>query len=385
MAILRRGLAKDPAYRYPEASALAADLSRLAAEDQSGPRHAVTQAVTTVATPRPASSPPGTPGAPQYTPPGQAPAGLSGPPPGSPSAPLSGPLSGPPSPAAGSPLSPLSPPAGGPVGAPFARPPHPSMPPGHPGPGQPGPGQQGPAHLGAAHPASAPPGSAPRGARYPPSGPPPLHAPSGPPPRSRNRSLVVAGAALAAALLVLAGVWYFAIRESGSGGGDDRVAAGSGSGDETSAADGDVQRFGVPTVTEGCPAAAVPDAGARCTKRAQCWSGIVIIQGQLGSIRELDCAEGHVYETFAIAAIPPAVVDPYQDELAADASVQQVCSTETMLASRVGDARKYGADKWSIEILPPTPDDLAAGRDIYRCVATLTGIEGVTGSAFRPR
>ena len=110
----------------------------------------------------------------------------------------------------------------------------------------------------------------------------------------------------------------------------------------------------------------------------------MLIQGQVGSIRELDCGAEHVYETFAIAAMPAAVVDPYQDQLAADASVQAVCSVQTMLATRFGDARKYGADKWSIDILPPTPDDLATGRDIYRCVATLTGIEGVTGSAFRP-
>ena len=320
MAILRRGLAKDPAHRYPEASALAADLSRLTTDESSGPRHAVTQTVTTMATPRPASPP-------QPAPPGR-------------------PWSPPPSASSGSP-------AGGPPS--YARPPHPSAPP--------------------AHPAS----------QYPPSGPVPLHAPAGPPPRSRRRSFVVAGAALVAALLVLAGVWFFVVRDTGSGSDDDRAATGSGAGSETSGADGDTQRFGVPTVTEDCPAATVPDAGARCTKRGQCWSGIVMIQGQLGSIRELDCADGHVFETFAIAAMPPAVVDPYQDKLAADASVQQVCSTKTMLASRVGDARKYGAAKWSIEILPPTPDDLATGRDIYRCVATLTGVEDVTGSAFRPR
>ena len=93
------------------------------------------------------------------------------------------------------------------------------------------------------------------------------------------------------------------------------------------------------------------------------------------------------YEIFIAtkdAAMPAAVVDPYQDKLAADQSVQQVCSPATMLASRFGDALKYGADKWSIEVLPPTPEDREQGRDIYRCVATLTGVEGITGSVFRP-
>jgi hypothetical protein len=172
------------------------------------------------------------------------------------------------------------------------------------------------------------------------------------------------------------------LKDSGSGhGSGDRTTTGSGG--AKPAAD-DTQRYGVPTVTEGCPAAAVPDAGARCTKRAQCWSGILVIQGQLGSIRALPCTESHVYETFAIAAMPAAVVDPYQDKLAADPSVQRVCSPQTMLASRYGDAKKYGESKWSIEILPPTPDDRAAGRDVYRCVATLTGVENINGSAFRP-
>ena len=176
MAILRRGLAKDPAHRYPEAAALAADLSRLSFGEQSGPRHAVTQAVTTVAAPRPSVPPLSPPvGVPQSPPPGPP---RSGPPRGP---------SGPPSPPYGAPRS--APP-------PHGRPPHPSAP----------------------------------SAQYPPSGPVPLHAPTGPPPRPRHRALVVAGAALVAALLVLAGVWFFALRDIGAESGDDRAATGSGGG-----------------------------------------------------------------------------------------------------------------------------------------------------------
>ncbi len=294
MAILRRGLAKDPAHRHQDAAALRADLGRLSVGEVAGPRHAVTSAVTTVAAPR--SSVPPRP----YPPPAHAP-------------------------------QPYQPPWTG----------HPSYPPG--------------------------------------TGPVPLHAPTGPP-RSRRRPLVVAGSALAAVLVLLAGVWYFAIRDDGPAAGPGTDASAG-----TSSAPDDTRRFGVPTVTEDCPAAGVADAGAECTKRAQCWSGIVMIQGQLNSIRELPCEEGHVFETFAIAAVPPAVVDPYQDKLAEDPSVQRVCSTETMLASRFGEALKLGAGKWSIEILPPTPDDREQGRDIYRCVARLASGDDITGSVFRPR
>jgi serine/threonine protein kinase len=314
MAILRRGLATDPAHRYPEAGALRADLDHLTMGEHAGPRHAVTRAVTTVAAPRPSIPP------------------------------APGPALGPPS----YPPVPLSYPQ------PFSAP-RPSYP---------------------------PPSSPPSPFAGPPSGPVPLGSPTGPAP-SKRRPLLVAGAALAVLVLLLAGLWYYLLRDSGTDP-DKGDTVGIGAGGASPAAD-DTHRFGVPTLTEGCPAAEVAGAGAQCTKRAQCWSGIVLVQGQLTSIRALPCEEGHVYETFAIAVVPPAVVDPYQDKLAADPSVQRVCSTDTMLASRLGDAVKYGADKWSIEVLPPTPEDREQGRDIYRCVATLTGVEAITGSVFRPR
>ncbi|MGH3762819.1 serine/threonine-protein kinase [Actinophytocola sp.] len=280
MSILRRGLAKEPAHRYPEAAALRADLGQQSVGQFTGPRHAVTSAVTTVAAPR---------------------------------------------------------------------------------------------------------GSVPTPSGPPQSGPPPSYAPPSGPASSasprRRRNLLVAGTALVAVLLVLAGVWYLVIRDDGTGGGS---ASGSGG---TSAADTpqeDISRYGVPTITEDCPAAGVAGADARCTRRAQCWSGIVVIGGELASIRELPCDEPHVYETFAVAEVPPALVDPFQDELAADPTVRRVCSTETLLASRLAQTRQHGPDAWSIEILPPTPDDQERGRNVYRCVATLADYADVAVPAFRP-
>jgi serine/threonine protein kinase len=451
MAILRRGLAKDPAHRYPEAAALGADLSRLTSGDVSGPRHAVTMPVTTRAVPRPAN--PAAPSEPSASPPNPAspaqplgsPSQLASPsqPPGPSQLPARSPRSpgAVPTPAGGLPQSPpaqgwAQTPGGGlpqspdrsprPVpgrvqtpgaGLPQVQPPHPRHPSapgaGHsPGalwtPGAGLPQAQLPGHgsappRGAGLPRSQPSGlgSAPGSAQTPGPGLPhaqPLAHGSGPPPgsgapsrdttdpgRPRRNPVIVAGAALVAALVLLAAVWFIAFRDTDTGadsGG--REPADAGSADASQAA-ADTRRYGVPTVTEDCPAAAVSDARARCTKRAQCWSAIVLIEGQLTGIRELPCQEGHVYETFAIADIPPGIVDPYQDKLAADPSVKQVCAQDTMLASRYGEAAKYGPERWSVEVLPPTPDDRQQGREIYRCVATLTGFEGLTGSVFRPR
>jgi serine/threonine protein kinase len=47
MAVLRRGLAIDPAHRYPDAAALRADLSQLTVGDFSGPRQTITTATPT--------------------------------------------------------------------------------------------------------------------------------------------------------------------------------------------------------------------------------------------------------------------------------------------------------------------------------------------------
>lgn len=265
MAVLRRGLAIDPAHRYQDAAALRADLSQLTVGDFSGPRHAVTEATPTVADARPSAPPVGQPSAPVRQ-------------------------------------------DSVPVGSP------------------------------------------------------------------RRRTTLFIAVALAV-VLVLAGVWYFAIADGDQGG----VRAGAGPTEDP------VDNYGIATVTEDCPAAEIEGAEARCAERAECWSGMVVIQGEVNSIRKLACEQGHVFETFAIALVPPDVADPYRDVLEAHATVTRVCSTETLLASRFGEALEYGAERWNLSVLPPTPDDREAGLSVYRCVATITDVEGITGSVFRPR
>jgi hypothetical protein len=283
MAVLRRGLAKDPAHRYPEAAALRADLSQLTVSGFSGPRHVMTQAVVTVANPRPSTPPPGFP---------------------------------------------------------------------------------------------APPVSTPSG---PPSGPPPFQQPTVPP--RRNVGAIWLAAALAA-LVALAGVWYFALRDTD---GDQQRAGGDGGGATTTTTRSSTDVYGVATVTDDCPAAEVPDGQAQCVRKAECWSGYVMINGEINSIRKIPCEQGHIWEVFAIAVVPGDVSDPYQDVLAAHSVVKKVCSKENLLASRFGEALEYGPERWEFEVLPPSSDDVSRDLGVYRCVGKITDVSGVTGSVFRPR
>jgi hypothetical protein len=217
-----------------------------------------------------------------------------------------------------------------------------------------------------------------------PTGPAPLYrqdpTPTAPP--ARNKVAIWLGAALAA-VLVLAGVWYFALRNTGSPGGDGDQQAAGGQTTTTTKTSADI--YGVRTVTESCPAAQVADARAQCVEKAECWSGMVVINGEINSIRKLPCDQGHAYETYAIALVPGDVADPYQDVLEAHPTVQKVCGTDVLLASRFGDALQYGADQWDSVVLPPSSDDKSTELGVYRCVASLTEAGSVQGSAFRPR
>lgn len=285
MAVLRRGLARDPAHRHPEAAALRADLSQLNVGDFPSPRHAVTTPVMTVATPRPSYPPPATP-QPYY--------------------------------------------------------------------------------------------------QSSPTGPPPYYrqesTPTPPAPRKNGKVAAWLGAGLVA-VLALAGIWYFTLRDTTNGLGDKQ-----GAGDTTTApTKSPAEIYGVRTVTEGCPAAAIADAQAACVEKAECWSGMVVINGEIESIRRLPCDQDHAYETYAIALVPGDVADPYTDVLAAHPMVQKVCSMDTLLASRYGDALQFGAERWQPEILPPSSDDKSTELGVYRCVATITDLDTIMGSAFRPQ
>jgi serine/threonine protein kinase len=190
--------------------------------------------------------------------------------------------------------------------------------------------------------------------------------------------LIAALAIGVVAVLVLTGVW-FVLNHNTTG---SPVASGNGGAPSITPTRDAAATYGVQTTTDGCPAASVEGAHARCTQRAECWSGMVVIQGEVTSIRRIDCGTEHVYETFAIAEVPANLAEDYMDVLEGDASVKSVCSQKTLMASRFGEAVQFKA--WTLEVLPPTPDDRNAGRRIYRCLATPDG-HTVSGSAFRPR
>jgi hypothetical protein len=213
----------------------------------------------------------------------------------------------------------------------------------------------------------------------------PVHAPlraetTGPrPARPARRAMLLAGAALAAILVLLLGVWYFAIRD-GVGA---TASPGAGTGVEQSGTDLE-KTFGIRTIVEGCPAAGIEGGQARCAERAECWSGPVLINGEVNSIRKLPCDQEHSWETFAIAPVPPDVASPYFDVLVAHERVARVCSLKTLVASRFGVVLDIPASQWEADVLPPTPDDRAAQRSVYRCLGKVSG-KTASGTAFRPR
>jgi hypothetical protein len=189
--------------------------------------------------------------------------------------------------------------------------------------------------------------------------------------------MLLAGAVVAAVLVLLV-VWFFVVDKDAGG-----TATKPGAGDPVDAPStpSDVDRFGVATVTDGCPAAGVTNGQARCTERPECWSSMVIIQGELTSIRQLACDQNHVFETYAIALVPPDVAEPYLDVLEAHPIVKQVCSRENMLNSLRGKAREE-PERWEHSVIPPTPDDREQGYGVFRCVATDLRSEGMTEPVF---
>ncbi|MGW4894933.1 serine/threonine-protein kinase [Kitasatospora sp. NPDC004240] len=218
----------------------------------------------------------------------------------------------------------------------------------------------------------------------------------------RRRILGLAPAALFTAVAVLATASlgtaaYLNLREDGGTGATPPATAASGSStvgpSGASGASGATPKaapsasattaFQVPVTTQNCPASGVTGAGGACTRTAECWTGMVVILGVV-RINQADCAVEHAWETFAIAPLPVDGTTVNQEELEKHPQVRKVCSPEVLAASRTGAAASIPADKWLIEVLPPTELQFAQGLRVYRCVARTTD-EGTSGTHFRPR
>ncbi|MFB9323639.1 serine/threonine-protein kinase [Cryptosporangium minutisporangium] len=200
----------------------------------------------------------------------------------------------------------------------------------------------------------------------------------GPVPPRRRGALVAAVAAGAAVVLValIAGVaWTF-----GPWQGDDPDTNARPSASEAAADDSGVRvegvDYGVETTTANCPAAA---RGARCVVEPECWSGMVVIVGQV-TIERLSCDDLHQWETFAIAPLPQDALTSSQKTLAAHPTVRALCTDELLRAS----VRRPAAGEWQVDVLPPSEQAFADGARVYRCVAAVINpdTDGTTGSAF---
>ncbi|GAA0278903.1 hypothetical protein GCM10009539_78400 [Cryptosporangium japonicum] len=138
--------------------------------------------------------------------------------------------------------------------------------------------------------------------------------------------------------------------------------------------------YGVETTTDDCPATA---DGGRCVVEPECWSGMVVIVGQV-TIERQPCEDLHRWETFAVAPLPGDALTSNQKTLAAHPAVQKLCRADVMLATRRANAPKIPAAEWSVDVLPPSEAAFADGSRVYRCVAAVISpdTDGSTGSAF---
>jgi serine/threonine protein kinase len=140
--------------------------------------------------------------------------------------------------------------------------------------------------------------------------------------------------------------------------------------------------FGVSTVTSGCPAASVGSSGARCPASPECWNGIVEIEGDT-TVRSLPCAGDHVWETFAIGILPAAASTFDAELVAKDPTVSAICSLSVLLRSRAGAALKIPAAAWEIQVVPPDEAAYDSGARAYRCLAHVTAGPDPVTSQFR--
>jgi len=98
--------------------------------------------------------------------------------------------------------------------------------------------------------------------------------------------------------------------------------------------------------------------------------------------RSLPCTGPHTWETFAIAILPADARTFFQPTLEQNPTVNAVCSTRILLASRHGRALRIPLGAWQVDVLPPSGAAFDSGTRTYRCIASVTGRQPCT-SLFR--
>jgi hypothetical protein len=155
------------------------------------------------------------------------------------------------------------------------------------------------------------------------------------PARSRSRRPALL-AGLAAILLLTAGLTAWMTSREGETG---AAAPSTGTGRSANAA--------APT-----PAGFTACDGALCPTGPLCFGGLNAIGGRAEEPRRIDCAQTHVWETFAAVPVPATVAtEVRQDELLERADVAAACSPDAMAArSRdPGTTRSWVRDAWPVE------------------------------------
>jgi len=145
---------------------------------------------------------------------------------------------------------------------------------------------------------------------------------------------------------------------------------------------GPVGVFGVATTTKHCPAALVAGAGGACVTTPECWAGLVEISGVV-TAGPLPCNQPHSWQTFAIAIMPSESATFNVNVVQANPTVQALCSTKVLLASRTGAALPVPQSAWSIEVMPPDEAAYDTGVRTVRCLAG-HGLDALTSAQFGP-
>ena len=188
----------------------------------------------------------------------------------------------------------------------------------------------------------------------------------------RRPSLALAavggGVVVAAALLV---VPHLLSPSGGTPGGGTPGASTPGASTPAASLPGAVGVFGVATTTDHCPAASVTGAGGACLKTPECWAGVDDFSGVI-TASPLPCTAPHTWQTFAIAMMPSESSTFNVNIVQANPTVQALCSTRVLLASRTGAALRVPESAWSIQVMPPDEAAYDTGVRTVRCLAGLS-------------
>ena len=141
-----------------------------------------------------------------------------------------------------------------------------------------------------------------------------------------------------------------------------------GAGTPAASLPGAVGVFGVATTTDHCPAASVAGAGAACLKTAECWAGVNDFSGVI-TASSVPCTQPHTWQTFAIAMMPSESSTFNVNIVQANPTVQALCSTKVLLASRTGAALQAPRSAWKIQVMPPDETAYDTGVRTVRCLA----------------